>query len=108
MLKVSLVLLTKSKHLELPGLKSTESCKLPQLLLAKLYRCMYKNPGRNCRIRVISSPLYYLETEDQRNQHEGNPFRLTQNARVNPRGLPERRQQFNFRNFPDLSVPLPF
>lgn len=38
MLKVNLVLLTKSKRLELPVLKSTENCKLPQLLLAKLYR----------------------------------------------------------------------
>lgn len=38
MLKVNLVLLTKNKHLELPVLKSTENCKLPQLLLAKLYR----------------------------------------------------------------------
>lgn len=38
MLKVNLVLLKKNKHLELPVLKSTENCKLPQLLLAKLYR----------------------------------------------------------------------
>lgn len=88
MLKVNLVLLTKNKHLELPVLKSTENCKLPQLLLAKLYRarCIKTLVG-NCRITVTSVLLYYLKTEDQRNQQEGNPFRLTQNARVNPRGL---------------------
>lgn len=59
MLKVNLFLLTKSKHLELPVLKSTENCKLPPLLLAKLYRarCVKTLEQQNCS-HLLSTVLF--------------------------------------------------
>lgn len=64
MLEVNLMfLLRKSKHLELPEPQNTENCKLPQLLLAKVYRarCIKTLVGT---AESESSFLHSLETKD--------------------------------------------